>query len=207
MTRAGFAEMVSLAIVAAKGNLTSSARQIAIAHLALESGWGTKSKASSAFNYSNIIGEVLQNDGSWRKLPTTPFWNGEIIEGGDHDTAGNSIRQRFRAYAEQFSGIADYFYLLDSPKYQRAAERMYAGDPTGFCAELSRAGYFQMKVEEYTQLFMGVFASVADVMPPEPSTDGNGDLQAGSGLSEAVIIFGVLGAIGALGVWYAFRSL
>lgn len=64
------------------GITNENALKMLISQDALESGWGRS--AQGAFNYGNLT------PGS--------SWNGSVVNGKDHDSKGNSIKQKFRSY-------------------------------------------------------------------------------------------------------------
>ena len=79
-----------------KAGLNDNAIKNLIAKNALESGWGKS--AQGDFNFGNIT--------------AGRSWKGKIVQGGDHNAAGKSITQKFRAYDSLDSYVADEIQFL-----------------------------------------------------------------------------------------------
>ena len=79
-----------------RAGLNDNAVKNLIAKNALESGWGKS--AQGDFNFGNIT--------------TGSSWGGRFVNGGDHDTAGNKISQKFRAYNSLDDFVSDEIQFL-----------------------------------------------------------------------------------------------
>jgi len=79
-----------------KAGLNDNAIKNLIAKNALESGWGKS--AQGDFNFGNIT--------------AGHSWKGKTVQGVDHNVAGKSITQKFRAYDSLDSYVADEIQFL-----------------------------------------------------------------------------------------------
>lgn len=130
--------------------LSTAARQIVVAHAALESGWGEGRPARLGYNFFNV---------------TRPASDPRpIIESGDLecDASGacRPITQRFAKYGSATEALVEYFKLLRGSRYSAALARLEIGDSIGFVAKLREGGYFTLPVSEYQERFAGVLGGV-----------------------------------------------
>jgi len=79
-----------------RAGLNDNAIKNLIAKNALESGWGKS--AQGDFNFGNIT--------------TGNSWKGRYVSGKDHDSSGNRISQKFRAYDSIYDYVSDEIQFL-----------------------------------------------------------------------------------------------
>lgn len=133
-------------------SLTSDARALAVAHAALESGWGTARAARRGFNIWNITAGSAWGGDSW------------VDVGGDTDGAGNRITQAWRIYASLQDAARDYWSFLgpaqNRGRYVAARAALAWADLPRLCTELYAAGYFTLAPATYTARLTAVRADV-----------------------------------------------
>lgn len=111
-----------------KAGLSTNAIKNLLAKNALESGWGKSAQGS--YNFGN--------------LTTGKHWQGKYVDGKDHDSNGNQISNRFRAYDSlddyvkdeiqfltrlyEFDQNDDINTFLNKLQGGNSAKRKYAGD-------------------------------------------------------------------------------
>lgn len=129
-------------------------RELAVAHAALESGYGQGQAARAGFNLWN--------------LTAGPAWRGATALGGDRDDKGAPITQVWRVYDSVAQAVADYWDFLgpvaNRGRYLAAREALRAGDSALFAERLHSAGYYQAPQQQYAAALAAVFSRVKGLL-------------------------------------------
>lgn len=132
--------------------LSGTAVNLAVAHLALESGYGAARAAQRGHNLGNIT--------------AGPYWLGDkwVDVGGDTNGQGARITQTWRIYSSVAEFLIDYWRFLgpaaNSGRYVLARNALERGELAQFSALLYRAGYFELAPDEYTRRLAAVSSRV-----------------------------------------------
>lgn len=144
--------------------LSDQARELVVAHGALECGWGASSVSRHAFNHWNLTAGTR-----WLHGGKAVFRAGDLEyppEGG----APRRITQPFRRYATDDEAVADYVaFLRESSRYRAAFAQLRLAAPGEFVKRLRdddprtpevEGGFFTAPLAEYQQGFAARLAEV-----------------------------------------------
>lgn len=140
--------------------LSGAATNLVLAHLALESGYGTAKAARRGHNLGNIT--------------SGPYWLGRkwIDIGGDTDGRGAQITQTWRIYDSVPEFLIDYWRFLgpvaNGGRYRDARDELEGGHCAPFARALGKAGYYELDPAEYTRRLLSVFGSVTRILSTPP---------------------------------------
>lgn len=140
--------------------LSYSATNLVLAHLALESGYGTAKAARRGNNLGNIT--------------AGPYWLGErwVDFGGDTDGKGARITQTWRIYDSTREFLVDYWRFLGPSanvgRYVDARNTLERGVADAFARILGRAGYYELAPDEYTRRLLSVLGTVTKILSAAP---------------------------------------
>lgn len=140
--------------------LSGAATNLVLAHLALESGYGTARAAVRGHNLGNIT--------------TGPYWLGPrwVDVGGDTDGKGARITQTWRIYDSVHEFLADYWRFLgpvaNGGRYVDARNALERGDSASFARLLGRAGYYELDPIEYSRRLLSVLGTVTRILSTPP---------------------------------------
>ena len=140
--------------------LSLSSTQLVLAHLALESGYGTARAAQRGHNLGNIT--------------AGPYWLGPkwTDVGGDTDKAGARITQTWRIYDSVSEFLVDYWRFLgpvaNGGRYLEARNELESGHGAHFARGLGKAGYYELDPDEYTRRLISVLSTVTRCLSTPP---------------------------------------
>ena len=134
--------------------LSGEARRIILAHLALESGYGTARAAKMGHNFGNLTAGPAWKGSKWSDI------------GGDVDASGKRITQEWRAYPSPDDFLADYWSFLgpaaNGGRYVLARNAIERGDLKGAAIALHDAGYYELNPVEYARRWSAVKTQVEE---------------------------------------------
>jgi hypothetical protein len=174
-----FVTLLDDVIRGVRPDLLPSSRKVAIAHAALESGWGEGAAARNGFNYWNVT--------------AGPSWTGATSTGPDQDGAGKPITQTWRAYGSPLEAAADYFQLLSWSRYRPALAALEAGKSLAFVQALGSGGYYTLNPALYWARFEVAEAKV-NLAVVDDQLHG-----AGSALGAGLVLLAAVGLAWAVG--------
>lgn len=128
--------------------LSGAATNLVVAHLALESGFGTARAAVRGHNLGNLTAGV--------------YWLGKkwVDVGGDTDARGSRITQTWRIYDSVSEFVVDYWRFLgpaaNHGRYTDARNALERGVLELFARLLGKDGYYELAPDEYTRRLQSV---------------------------------------------------
>jgi len=140
--------------------LSYSATNLVLAHLALESGYGTAKAARRGSNLGNIT--------------SGPYWLGPkwTDVGGDTDKDGGRITQTWRIYDSVTEFLADYWRFLgpvaNGGRYLEARNELERGHAEPFARLLGKARYYELDPDEYSRRLLLVLGTVTKILSAAP---------------------------------------
>lgn len=140
--------------------LSGSATDLMVAHLALESGFGTARAAVRGHNLGNLTAGA--------------YWLGEkwVDVGGDTDGKGDRITQTWRIYSSTAEFLIDYWRFLgpaaNHGRYVNARNALERGVAELFARLLGTHGYYELAPDEYARRLLSVLAVVKACLAVPP---------------------------------------
>jgi flagellum-specific peptidoglycan hydrolase FlgJ len=140
--------------------LSISSTHLVLAHLALESGYGTAKAARRGHNLGN--------------LTAGPYWLGQkwVDVGGDTDKDGERITQTWRIYYSVSEFLVDYWRFLgpvaNGGRYVEARNELERGHGEPFARGLGKAGYYELDPDEYARRLLSVLGTVTRIISTPP---------------------------------------
>lgn len=138
--------------------LSETAARLVVAHLALESGFGTSRAAMRGLNLGNLTAGSAWQGGRWTD------------EGGDVNGAGVKITQVWRTYGSIPAFLADYWTFLgpaaNTGRYVLARNALERSNLDDFCRLLYSAGYYELAPTEYAKRLHAAYDAVSVLLEP-----------------------------------------
>jgi len=140
--------------------ISISSTHLVLAHLALESGYGTAKAARRGSNLGNIT--------------SGPYWLGPKWTdiGGDTDKDGARITQTWRIYDTTSEFLADYWRFLgpvaNGGRYLEARNELERGHAEPFARLLGKARYYELDPDEYVRRLLSVLGTVTKILSAAP---------------------------------------
>lgn len=155
--------------------LSPAARELLVAHAALESGFGVARAAVRGHNPFNVIGgRVARPLDLASPGQVTQTWPGEVWVdvGGDKDGQGRPITQVWRVYADDGAAVRGQWELLSratplpglAGAYRAARDALVTGDVSSYAWRLHAAGYYELAPALYTAKLTAALAVVRAAM-------------------------------------------
>ena len=155
---------INLEILETLPFLAAPAAHVVLAHLALESGYGSARAATHGHNLGNLTAGSYWLGSKW------------VDVGGDMNGRGERITQTWRAYDSVRSFLVDYWRFLGPAanvgRYVDARNALERGVADAFARHLGRAGYYELAPDEYTRRLVATLSAVQGHLAEATTTKG-----------------------------------